>query len=97
MNRFLHCYYYWPYSFVQKYCVVYRTIANERDSVYLQVYSNLITSWCADSEKFLDVKQCVNGTFTRKPSFQLNTYTVNYAAVTTAEEYKYLGVYLGSG
>lgn len=58
-------------------CVLYRNIADERYFKYRQHDSNLLISLCADSEKPLNVENCVNVTFTRKPSDQLNTYTVN--------------------
>lgn len=77
-------------------CVLYRTIDNERDSEYLQHDLNVISSWCTNSEMSLNVKKCVHVTFTRKHSYKLNTYSINNAALGTAREHKYLGVYFTS-
>lgn len=75
-------------------CIIYRPIKNSEDHLSLQNDLDVINGWCSAWLMTLNVSKCKVMSFTRKPSISEFSYSINHSILSTATQYRYLGVIL---
>lgn len=75
-------------------CVLYNPIHNSDDIVALQHDLDIIAAWCKEWSMPLNLSKCKLISFSRKRTTINHTYHINSSPISSAENYKYLGVYL---
>lgn len=77
-------------------CVAYLPIQSRTDHATLNEYLSVITAWCNSWKMSLNIAKCVKMTITRKKNPSEFTYMLNNTAITTVNQYKYLGLTITS-